>query len=144
MGGKKKAVRMFLHLGESLASQVQDRASTWGLKENEAVKQLIHLGLRATTSGAHGEVGIDPRHEYLRAMLAEMLYVQVQTLLYQREAAADVPGGAASDSRTQRLSELDAKVKPDARAAAKRIREHAESIAADRAEQTSSGISSRP
>ncbi len=54
-------------------------------------------------------------------MLAEVLFVQVETLLYQRELAADTSMPPAVGNRNQRLKDLDAKVRPAARTAAKQI-----------------------
>lgn len=139
----EKAIRRFLHLGESVASQVRERATRWGLKEYETIHQLIHLGLRASATGTPDEGDSDPRHEYLRLMLSEMLFVQVETLLYQRELAADLPAVPPADSsatpaagkRSHRLTELDDKVRPHARTAVRKIRENVEKAAADRAKR---------
>ena len=140
-----KPIRRFLHLGKSVAPQVREQAARWGLGEMEAIHQLIRLGLRASSSaaGTPEEAGSDPRHEYLRLMLSEMLFVQVETLLYQRELAADLPPVPAADSlaapaagkRSQRLTELDDKVRPQARTAVRKIRENVEKAAADRAKR---------
>lgn len=131
-----KPIRRFVHIGQSVASQVRKRADRWGLQESETIHQLIHLGLRASATGSPDEVRSDPRHEYLRVMLAEMLSVQVETLLYQREIAASASADPDGTNRTQKLRELDAKVRPLARAAAKQIRENVAKATADRAERT--------
>jgi len=130
---------MFLHLGESLASQIQDRAAIWGLKESEAVRQLIHLGLRASARVPTDQVVGDPRHEYLRAMLAEILFVQVEALLYQRDTVADASAGAVVGNKTQRLSELDARVRSMARASVMQLHEKVERIVAERVARASAG-----
>lgn len=135
----KKAIRRFLHLGESVALQVRERAARWGLKESEVIHQLIHLGLRASTTGAPDDVASDRRHEYVRAMLAQMLSVQIETLLYQRELAADSSAAPVAGNRSQRLKQLDDTVRPHAKTVMKQIRELVEKAAAERAAQTGGG-----
>lgn len=103
----KKAIRRFLHLGESVALQVRERAARWGLKESEAIHQLIHLGLRASADKENGtQPGISNRVAYCEALLNEILRVQLQVLHHEDEAV-----------HIQADSEATNAVKDEARAA---------------------------
>ena len=79
-----KPIRRFLHLSPSVASQVRDRADRWGLKESEAIHQLIHLGLRTSADKENGtQPGISNRVAYCEALLNEILRVQLQVLQHE-------------------------------------------------------------
>lgn len=83
----EKAIRRFLHLGESVASQVRERATRWGLKEYETIHQLIHLGLRASADKENdAQPRMSNRVAYCEALLNELLRVQLQVLHHEDEA----------------------------------------------------------
>ena len=83
-----KPIRRFLHLGKSVAPQVREQAARWGLGEMEAIHQLIRLGLHA--SSEETKVGAnDPNLKLAIRLVEEVLGLQLQALLYQREIAAD-------------------------------------------------------
>lgn len=82
-----KPIRRFLHLGQSVALQVRERAARWGLKESEAIHQLIHLGLRASADKENdAQPGMSNRVAYCEALLNELLRVQLQVLHHEDEA----------------------------------------------------------
>jgi predicted nucleotidyltransferase len=82
-----KPIRRFLHLGQSVALQVRERAARWGLKESEAIHQLIHLGLRVSAENEdEGQPGMRNRVAYCEALLSEILRVQLQVLHHEDEA----------------------------------------------------------
>lgn len=84
---EKTAIRIFLHLGETVASQVRERASRWELKESEAIRQLIHLGLRASVGQEdQAPPGIANRMAYCEALLSEILRLQLQVLHHEDDA----------------------------------------------------------
>jgi len=126
-----KPIRRFLHLGKSVAPQVREQAARWGLGEMEAIHQLIRLGLRASseeaTAGESADAEVTRNLSSVQATLVELLYVQVQSLLYSRDLAAEVTVLAtastpeARDKAKKILDDLDKRVAADARLAAGKI-----------------------
>lgn len=145
MTGPKKPAkwkRKNLHLDENTAHKVRMQALRWGLNETQTVKQLLHVGLQvaAHSSAQSEQAGSEMRA--LRMIFRQLLNLQVETLLYQREVAANVAvlqaqkgpvdrrqsgtHGAAQDSQESRdkiLVDLDKRVSEKASRAAKEIRE---------------------
>lgn len=137
-----KPIRRFLHLGQSVASQVRDRADRWGLKESEAIHQLIHLGLRISSDKEGRSTSNAAEIRQVRMLVTEILRVQVEALLYQRETAADaallaskIDIDAKASLRKQKLTSLDAEVREMARPAIKTICERAANASKDAAAQ---------
>ncbi len=135
-----KPIRRFLHLGQSVASQVRDRADRWGLKESEAIHQLIHLGLRISSDEEGRSTSNAAEIRQVRMLVTEILRVQVEALLYQRETAADaailaskIDIDAKASLRKQKLTSLDAEVREMARPAIKTICDRAASASNDAA-----------
>ncbi|WP_439638223.1 hypothetical protein [Nevskia sp.] len=83
-----KPIRRFLHLGKSVAPQVRERAARWGLGEMDAIHQLIRLGLRASSEEAKAGAN-DMDVNQVGRLAKEILNLQLEALLYQREMAAD-------------------------------------------------------
>lgn len=83
-----KPIRRFLHLGKSVAPQVREQAARWGLGEMEAIHQLIRLGLHVSSEEAKAGAN-DPDLKLAIRLVEEVLGLQLQALLYQREMAAD-------------------------------------------------------
>lgn len=144
-----KPIRRFLHLGKSVAPQVREQAARWGLGEMEAIHQLLRLGLRASSEEAKAGAN-DLDVNQVGRLVKEMLRLQLDALLYQRETAADTaliyervtaigvapPGKstvaadasrvasheeAAEARRGEQQKKLDAKVRELARPAFKQI-----------------------
>lgn len=137
-----KPIRRFLHLGESVALQVRERAERWGLKESEAIHQLIHLGLRISSDNEGRSSSNAAEIRQVRMLVTEILRVQVEALLYQRETAADaailaskIDIDAKASLRKQKLTSLDAEVREMARPAIKTICERAANASKDAAAQ---------
>lgn len=83
-----KPIRRFLHLGKSVAPRVREQAARWGLGEMEAIHQLIRLGLHASSEEA--KAGADDLDvNQVGRLVKEILSLQLEALLYQREVAAD-------------------------------------------------------
>lgn len=137
-----KPIRRFLHLGASVALQVRERAERWGLKESEAIHQLIHLGLRISSDNEGRSSSNAAEIRQVRMLVTEILRVQVEALLYQRETAADaailaskIDIDAKASLRKQKLTSLDAEVREMARPAIKTICERAANASKDAAAQ---------
>lgn len=137
-----KPIRRFLHLGESVALQVRERAERWGLKESEAIHQLIHLGLRISSDNEGRSSSNAAEIRQVRMLVTEILRVQVEALLYQRETAADaavlaskIDTDAIASLRKQKLTSLDTQVREMARPAIKTIYERAANASKDAASQ---------
>lgn len=145
MNGAKKTAnwkRKNLHLDENTAYQVRMQALRWGLNETQTIKQLLHVGLQAASNSSVHSEQTETEIRALRMIFRQLLNLQVETLLYQREAAADVallqrrnvlkpeqksgPEGGVLDhqrSRQEVLVELDKRVRDQARRASREMRE---------------------
>lgn len=142
----KKYLRMCLHLPEDVAVQVRAKASEWGLKNSKAVRQIITLGLRAAQLGDSADGEVTRNLSSVQATLTELLYVQVQSLLYSRALATEVTVLATASTPEARekakkmRDELDKRVAADAKPAVRTIIENVtKRAAADRAKRTNGG-----
>ncbi len=123
----KKYLRMCLHLPEDVAVQVRAKASEWGLKDSKAVRQIIMLGLRTAQLGESADAEVTRNLSSVQATLVELLYVQVQSLLYSRDLATEVTVLAtastpeARDKAKKIRDDLDKRVAADAKHAAGKI-----------------------
>lgn len=98
-----KPIRRFIHLGQSVASQVRERAAIWGLNESETIHQLIHVGLRASVEGA-GSGESDRELRQVKVLVMEVLRYQLEALLYQRDTTA---GATLIPSIFERLAAVE-------------------------------------
>ena len=143
-----KAIRRFLHLGKSVAPQVREQAARWGLEEMAAIHQLIRLGLRASreeaTAGKSADAEVTRILSNVQEALIELLYVQVQSLLYCRDLAAEVTVLTAASTPEAReeakkiLGALDKRISANAKNAAGTIVDAiTKTAAANRAKRSS-------